>query len=123
PDIESEQWTTGVAAGAPSVVLRKLRRGDRDVEIDFPDLGPWRGRQPVLVDDIASSGRTLVEACKGLEARGFAPPICLVVHPLFAEDAYDRLMAVAGRVVSTDTVPHRSNGVSIAPLLAEALQR
>lgn len=121
PDAESEQWATAIAAGAPSVVLRKTRGGDREVTIDFPDLSPWRGRQPVLVDDIASSGRTLIEACSGLAARGFAKPICLVVHPLFAEDSFKVLSGVARRVVSTDTVPHETNGISVATLLAQGL--
>lgn len=119
PDAESEQWAGAIAAGAPTVVLSKARRGDRDVEISFPDLARWRGRQPVLVDDIASSGRTLLEACKGLTARGFPPPICVVVHPLFVEDAYERLSAVAARVVSANTVAHPSNGISVGPLLAQ----
>jgi ribose-phosphate pyrophosphokinase len=121
PDIESEQRATAIAAGAPSVVLRKERRGDRQVEISFPDPSPYAGRQPVLVDDIASSGRTLVEACRGLEQRGFERPVCVVVHPLFAEDAFQRLSAVASRVVSTDTVPHASNAISVAELIARRL--
>jgi ribose-phosphate pyrophosphokinase len=121
PDVESAQWAEAIAGDAPSVVLEKTRRGDRDVAIRFPDLAPWRGRTPVLVDDIAASGRTLVEACRGLAAQGFAAPVCAVVHPLFAGDAYAALSAVAGRIVSTDTAPHPSNGVSVAPLIAKAL--
>jgi ribose-phosphate pyrophosphokinase len=121
PDAESEQWARAIAAGAPCVVLRKQRRGDREVEIGFPDLTAHAGRQPVLVDDIASSGRTLVEACEGLVARGFAPPVCVIVHPLFVEDAFDRLSAVAAAIVSTDTVAHPSNRISVAALLAVGL--
>ena len=122
PDAESEQWAAAIAAGAPSVVLRKTRGGDRDVTIDFPDLTAWRGRQPVLVDDIAASGRTLIEACDGLTTRGFAKPICAVVHALFAEDSFKALSTVAGRVVSTDTVPHETNAISVAALLAQSLR-
>jgi ribose-phosphate pyrophosphokinase len=122
PDEESEQWAAAIAAGAPSVVLRKTRSGDRQVAIDFPDLSPWDGRQPVLVDDIASSGRTLIETCQGLTARGFAKPICVVVHPLFAQGSFKVLSGVAGRVVSTDTVPHESNAISVAGLLARGLR-
>jgi ribose-phosphate pyrophosphokinase len=122
PDEESEQWAAAIAAGTPSVVLRKTRGGDREVAIDFPDLSPWSGRQPVLVDDIASSGRTLIEACQGLTARGFAKPICIVVHPLFADDSFKALSGVAGRVVSTDTIPHETNAISVAGLLARALR-
>lgn len=122
PDAESEQWAAAVAAGAPSVVLRKTRAGDREVTIDFPDLEAWRGRQPVLVDDVASSGRTLIEACKGLTAQGFAKPICVVVHPLFAEDSFAALSRVAARIVSTDTIRHESNAITVAGLLAGSLE-
>lgn len=122
PDAESEQWAKAIAGGAPAVMLRKQRRGDREVDIHFPDLTAYAGRRPVLVDDIASSGRTLVEACEGLAARGFARPICVVVHPLFAEDAFDRLRAVAAAIVSTDTVAHPTNRISVATLLAGGLR-
>jgi ribose-phosphate pyrophosphokinase len=122
PDAESEQWVQAIAAGAPAVVLRKQRRGDREVEIGFPDLTAYAGRQPVLVDDIAASGRTLVKACEGLVARGFPRPVRAVVHPLFAEDAFDRLGAVAAMIVSTDTVAHPTNRISVAALLASRLR-
>lgn len=122
PDAESEQWAAAIAAGAPSVVLRKTRAGDREVTIDFPDLAAWRGRQPVLVDDVAASGRTLIEACQGLTARGFARPICVVVHPLFADDSFAALSRVAGRIVSTDTIAHESNAISVASLLSASLE-
>lgn len=123
PDVESEQWVADVAgrAGAPYAVLRKDRRGDREVEIAFPDLSAWRGRTAVLVDDIAASGRTLLKAADGLTRRGFAAPVCAVVHPLFAEDAFARLSAACARIVSTDAVTHVSNAIPLAPLLAEAL--
>ena len=66
PDSESEQWVAAVArdAGAPFAVLEKVRHGDRDVEITLRDLGAWMDRTPVLVDDIISSGRTMIEAVK-----------------------------------------------------------
>ena len=125
PDEESEQWVSAVAgrAGAPHVVLRKIRHGDRDVEIAVPDLSGFRDRQPVLIDDIASSGRTMIEAARQLPGRGLARPVCAVVHGVFAGDAFDRLSAVAERIVSTDSVPHRSNAITLAPLVAEALTR
>lgn len=124
PDVESEQWVSEVAegAGAPAVVLRKERFGDRDVRISLPDLQAWRGRTPVLVDDIVSSGRTMVEAAQGLIAAGFVAPVCVGVHALFAQDAYQRLAETAQRVVSTDAVPHPSNEIYLADLLSTALR-
>ena len=119
PDTESEQWVADVAqrAGAPHLVLDKVRLGDRDVEVIAPGLEKWKGLQPVLVDDIASSGRTMIEAARHFEKAGFAKPICVVVHPLFAEDAYETLKTISSRIVSTNTIPHVSVGISITSLL------
>ena len=66
PDSESEQWVAAVASdvGAPYSVLEKVRHGDRDVEIRLKDLEQWKGRTPVLVDDIISTGRTMIEAVR-----------------------------------------------------------
>lgn len=124
PDSESAQWAAevGAAAGAPVVVLEKERLGDREVRITFPDLSAFAGRQPVLIDDIASSGRTLAAAARELVARGFAAPLCVVVHPVFGGDAFAEVSRVAARVVSTDAAPHETNLISLASLVATALK-
>lgn len=120
PDRESEQWVAHVAerAGAPHAVAEKQRLGDKAVKVALPDLGAWRGRRPVLIDDIVSSGRTMVEAARALSALGMKKPYCLTVHALFAEDAYADLLGVAAQVISTDTIPHASNALSVADLVA-----
>jgi ribose-phosphate pyrophosphokinase len=47
---------------------------------------------------------------------------CLVIHPVFAGPALDAVRAAgADVVVSTNTVPHPTNGIDVAPLLAAAL--
>ena len=107
--------------GAPFAVLRKIRHGDRNVEVALSDLSAWRGRQAVLVDDIASSGRTLIEAARQLPQQGFARPVVAVVHAIFAGVAYQQLAPLCGRIVSTDAVRHQSNAIALAPLIAQAL--
>jgi len=123
PDEESRQWVEEVAqaAGAPHAVLHKVRQGDAKVAIRLPDLAFAKGRQPVLVDDIVSSGATMLEAAAKLRAAGFPAPICLAVHGLFSLDAYALLKAVCKTVVTTGSVPHPSNAISVAPLLREAI--
>lgn len=119
PDEESEQWVAAVAerAGAPHIVSKKTRRGDRDVSIELPDLSALRGRRAVLVDDIVSSGRTMIETARKLATAGMAKPVCVAVHALFADQSYAELLSLCERVVSTDTVPHASNAISVAALL------
>jgi ribose-phosphate pyrophosphokinase len=124
PDSESEQWVSAVAkdAGAPYSVLEKIRQGDRDVEIKIKDLSAWKGRTPVMVDDIISSGRTMIEAVKLLTDRGWPRPICVAVHGLFA-DGSDALLEQAGaRIVTSNSVPHRTNAIDLGNSLAEAIR-
>ncbi len=126
PDVESEQWVSEVAAGsgAPFVVLSKTRRGDRDVEITLPGLEPFRGRTPVIVDDIISTARTMIKTVGLVREAGFRAPVCLGVHAIFADSAYADLKEAGPSVVATcNTVPHPSNAIDVAPLLAEALRR
>lgn len=123
PDEESEQWVSAIAdrIGSPYAVLRKIRHGDRNVDVELPDLSQWKARCPVLVDDIVSSGHTLIEAARKLRLQGFQRPVCAVVHGVFAEDSYERLKALAERIVSSDSIPHESNAIRLASLIATAV--
>ena len=126
PDSESEQWVAAVAhgAGTPFTVLEKTRRGDRNVEVSLPNASAWLDRTPVLVDDIISSAQTLIQAAASLRRVGLAPPVCIGVHALFAQDAYEQLRASGvARVVTCDTVAHTSNAISILEPLADALRQ
>ncbi len=123
PDEESAQWVAQAAQrhGLRHAVCRKLRHGDRHVEIALPALDV-RGQAVVLLDDVASSGHTLAQAARGLLAAGAASVDVAVTHALFAGDA-GRLLWDAGirQVWSTDCISHPSNAVSLAPAIAAAL--
>ncbi|KGM56288.1 phosphoribosylpyrophosphate synthetase [Lysobacter daejeonensis GH1-9] len=123
PDSESEQWVSAIAtlADAPHQVLEKQRLGDREVRVSLPDAASAQGRTPVVVDDIVSSGRTLMETLGHLQRLGLPPATCIATHAIFAGDAFAQLQAAgAARVASTDTIAHPSNAISVAGLLAEA---
>lgn len=123
PDSESEQWAGAIARciGAPLAVFSKSRLGDRDVRISAPDLTRWQGRNAVLVDDVISSATTLAVAAQVVIDQGFGPPTCVAVHGLFAPGAATLLSDLGCRVVTTDTVPHPTNDISLAPLLCKVL--
>ncbi|WP_405241776.1 ribose-phosphate diphosphokinase [Lentisalinibacter salinarum] len=123
PDSESRQWVEAVAAvaAAPFIVLEKVRRGDRDVSVSEPDLLAHDGRQPVILDDIISSGRTMAEAVARVNGRGGPQPVCIAVHPVFADGAVADLRAAgAGRVVSCNTIAHDTNAIDVSPLIGAA---
>ena len=125
PDSESEQWVAAAArdAGAPYVVLQKLRHGDRDVDVSVPDVARWRDHTPVLVDDIVSTAHTMIETIGHLKREGMQPPVCVAVHGIFAGSAFSDLVAAgAGRVVTTNTIPHATNAIDITGLLAQGVR-
>lgn len=123
PDSESEQWVSEVAkpAGAPFQVLSKERRGDYDVSVSLPEVDRWLSHTPVLVDDIISSGRTMIETLDHLKHLGLPRATVIAVHGLFAGDAWQRLQQLAD-VVTCEAVPHPSNRISLSSALAEAMQ-
>ncbi len=125
PDEEALQWVQGAAevTGFDYDVCRKVRHGDREVEIRLPDLA-LTGRQVVLMDDVASSGHTLARAAEQVLAAGAASVDVAITHALFAGDALAVIDAAGvGEVWSTDCIAHDSNAIAMAPVLAEALDR
>lgn len=127
PDAESEQWVREVAEAVPCpfVVLEKTRRGDRDVEVSaIPDLNHWADRVPVLIDDIISSAHTMVEAVRQLRESGRAAPVCLGVHGVFAEAAYETLqLAGPARIVTTNSISHPTNAIDLSAVLEAPIRR
>jgi ribose-phosphate pyrophosphokinase len=65
----------------------------------------------------------MLEAVRLLEEQGWAAPVCIAVHGLFADQA-DVLLAEAGaRVVTSNSVPHTTNGMDLTGLLADAINQ
>jgi len=125
PDEESAQWVRDVAqrAEVPFIILAKTRRGDRDVEVSVPEVDRWRTHTPVLVDDIVSTARTMIETVGHLRRIGLAAPVCVAVHAVFAQTAFEDLHAAgAADIVSCDTISHPSNRIALASAIAASVR-
>ena len=122
PDEEAAQWVRPAAGERYQwSVCRKLRTGDREVDVILPGIDV-RGRAVLLIDDVASTGRTLLRTVIGLWAAGATAIDVFVTHGVFVGDALPLLYgARVGNIWSSDTVPHRTNAVSVVPLLAGAI--
>ncbi len=123
PDSEAEQWVSAVAT--PNHwqygVCKKIRKGDRHVEITLPEIN-LRGRSVVIVDDVASSGYTLAVATRRCMFKKAKHVDVLVTHALFVNDAKQRLNEAGVRIIwSTDSVSHESNIIPLCSLLKDAV--
>ena len=125
PDSESEQWVSEVAknAGAPFLVLEKTRHGDRDVEVSVPNVGAYQNHTPVLVDDIISTARTMIETVGHLKKASMKAPVCIGVHAVFSGDAFWNLLnSGVEKVVTCNTIPHGSNAIDLSGLYVDFIQ-
>jgi ribose-phosphate pyrophosphokinase len=124
PDRESAQWARAVAAEAdvPFLVGSKIRTGDRAVAVSVRRADPVRGAVVALVDDIVSTGHTIVEAARALRPHRPRRLLLFAVHALFDEDAARRIRAAGIESVrATNTVHHPAGRIDVAPVIARAL--
>ena len=113
----------------PVAIVHKTRISGREVTTHGV-TGNVEGRQPLIVDDMISTGGTIEAAGRALAAAGALPVTAIAAtHGLFCGDAAERLAAVgARRVIVTDSVAQPSDPrfpievVSVAPMLARAIQ-
>ncbi|MGY6551109.1 MAG: ribose-phosphate diphosphokinase [Erythrobacter sp.] len=125
PDSESRQWVSEVAglAGLPFIVGDKQRRGDRDVDVFFAQASMAAGRPVVLVDDLISSGRTLIEAAYALHAAGAARVDAVATHCLASEaDLAAMRESGIGSISATNSVAGPSGKIPVASLLEAAIR-
>ncbi|MBB4369130.1 ribose-phosphate pyrophosphokinase [Bradyrhizobium sp. cir1] len=126
PDAESEPWVRDLAGrlGLQHTVARKVRRGDRSVEIMFDDATLLAGRPALMVDDIVSSGTTLMVAAKTLKAMGATAVDSVVTHALFPPAMVAAFTDAGIRSIrSSDSVPHPTNAIALDDILAASLAR
>lgn len=125
PDSESAQWASDIAnlANVPYTVLEKIRKSDRKVEIKIDASIDFQGKTPILIDDIISTAGTMITAVSQLIKDGMPTPICIGIHAVFANDAYERLLASGvSKVVTCNTIGHPSNAIDLADALVNSLK-
>lgn len=129
PDAESRPWVEAVAGprNLDMTIAVKRRAGDRSVEIELPDPDRVRGRRAVIVDDIVSSGATIVRLARVLQNAGASSVEAMVTHCLASHDDLRTLReAGVARIVATDSVAGADGldeVIELAPLLARSLMK
>ena len=82
-----------------------------------------RGQTVIILDDIISTGGTIVGAAKILREQGAKHVFCACVHGLLIGDAEKRILdAGVEEIVGTDSVPGSVGKVSLAPLISQELK-
>ena len=124
PDTESYQWAENIAKFLHfhAVVLKKKRYTARKVRIIVKKGVDFKGKNVVLVDDIISTGHTMLEPIKQIKKMGAKKIYCICVHGLFAEGALQKLKKLGATVISTNTIINPVSKIDISGLIASALR-
>jgi ribose-phosphate pyrophosphokinase len=105
------------------------RRPEPDVSEVTHIVGDVEGKIAVVVDDMISTGGTLVKAAEALRKRGATDVYTLATHGIFAGDAIAQFeRSEINKVIVTNTIPLTSDSakveqLSIAQILADAIKR
>jgi ribose-phosphate pyrophosphokinase len=94
-----------VALNAPLTVIAKSRpRPDETARLQL--LGDVRARHCLVVDDMASTGRTLAGAAEALRRAGAGDVSAVFTHAVMAPGAAERIAAAGfSRILTSDSIP------------------
>ncbi|MFW9984961.1 MAG: ribose-phosphate diphosphokinase [Candidatus Odinarchaeota archaeon] len=124
PDAEAGAWAK-IAADTLSVeydALEKKRFDAETVEIK-PRRLDIKDRDILIVDDIISTGNTIIKAIDILKKNGAKDIYVACTHPLLVLNALVRIYQTGAiEVVGTDTVQSAISHVSVAPVIANAVK-
>jgi ribose-phosphate pyrophosphokinase len=109
----------------PWMALDKRRIDSDHVELSLPAGGgpSLAGKAVVLLDDVITTGGTIVEAARLLKRHGVGRVTAACTHGLFLRDAFERIKAVSDEILSTDTLLNPAEKGSVAPDVAQILLR
>jgi ribose-phosphate pyrophosphokinase len=114
------------ALDARLAVIIKTRPGP-DAAVTLQVLGEVKNRVCLVVDDMASTGRTLAGAAEALRQAGAKEMLAVFTHAVMSNGSLDRIRAAHfGKVLTSDSIPLCADSwlaiVPIAPLLARTVR-
>ena len=125
PDAESYQWAQKAAKklGVESAIMEKTRYSSRKVSVKLNKEIDLKNKTVVMVDDIISSGHTILEAIKNVKQIGAKKIYVFCIHGLFAEGALSKITRTGAKVITCNTIPNNAAKIDISGLLAKELKK
>ena len=124
PDEESYKWAKNVAdmLCVESGILKKKRYSSYNVKVKLNKKIYLKNKNVVIVDDIISTGHTILETAKILRKLGARKIYCICVHGIFVDDTLSKLKKAKINAVSTNTIPNKVAKIDISGVIAESLK-
>lgn len=125
PDWESYQWALSVAknVNCDATCFKKHRFSSFKVKVEMVKQVEIKGKNVVIVDDIISTGKTIIGAAKIAKRLGAKSITAIGVHGLFAGNALENLKKHKIKVVSTNTILSKKSKIDVTSLIKKQINK
>ncbi|OPY26823.1 MAG: Ribose-phosphate pyrophosphokinase [Methanocella sp. PtaU1.Bin125] len=125
PDAESERWAARAAEllGTDYDVLEKTRISAKEIRIKPRKLDA-NGRDVLIIDDIVSTGGTIMEVIRSLKAQGAGRITVACTHAVLSDiDTLTGLFrAGMGEFIATNTINNEFGIVDVSSIIADKIK-
>ena len=123
PDWESYKWAQKIAEkiGCDFAIMEKTRFSSTKVSVKLNKPVNLKNKNLIFVDDMISTGNTLLEGIKAMKKLGAKKVTCFAVHGILVNDALNRLKKAGATVITTNTIPNKAGKIDVTNLIANAI--
>ncbi|MFW6285882.1 MAG: ribose-phosphate diphosphokinase [Nanoarchaeota archaeon] len=125
PDWESYQWAEVIAKkiNVNCTVLEKDRHSYRNVDVEMTKKIDIENKEVIIVDDIISTGNTMIKASKVAKKLKAKKVIAIGVHGLFVENAINKMKKHFDGIYTCDSIVNKNSKISLTNVICKELKK
>jgi ribose-phosphate pyrophosphokinase len=105
-----------------TALLKRRDRKTGKVEIKSSSLRNVRGRDMIIVDDMISTGGSIIKAAEFLKKQNCGRVFVACTHALLINDAEKKIRrAGVSKIISTNTIPKKTAVVDSSEIIVDAI--
>ena len=125
PDAESYQWAQSIAKKikASAAILQKDRINSYEVHVKLNSEINVRNKELIIIDDIISTGKTILEAIKVIKKMKPKSITVISIHGIFADPStLDFIREYSNSIITTNTIKNPYSKIDVSKLISDSLK-
>jgi len=125
PDAESYQWAQSIAKKikASTAILQKDRINSYEVHVKLNSEINVRNKELIIIDDIISTGKTILEAIKVIKKMKPKSITVISIHGIFADPStLDFIREYSNSIITTNTIKNPYSKIDVSKLISDSLK-